>query len=240
MLKTYAQNRVGMDNYWANSFIENDFSNFTMLLVQNINYFFFPIKTSFSVIILILVGMYILVRKNFNIGFMLLLILLIECFVSWLGFYPFRGRVILFLLPILLIFTSAPLEFLSVKNKLVNIIIIILMLIPFWGTINNAYFLLFKLHSFSRGYHPREMMAEMVKKIKPNDIILINQNSNTEFAYYSTEDGVGWIRPYGYFTYDKGLDFYYWWTEPNLADSIKQEGKAYLQTVFGEYMSIPR
>ncbi|MDP1621659.1 MAG: sulfatase-like hydrolase/transferase [Bacteroidales bacterium] len=60
--------------------------------------------------------------------------------------------------------------------------------------------------------------------------------SSPEFAYYTTEDGVGWIRPYGYFTYDKGPDFYYWWTDPNLADSIKQEGKAYLQTVFGEYM----
>ncbi len=61
--------------------------------------------------------------------------------------------------------------------------------------------------------------------------------STPEFAYYSTEDGVGWIRPYGYFTYDKGSDFYYWWTNPKLADSIKQEGKAYLQTVFGEYMN---
>jgi phosphoglycerol transferase MdoB-like AlkP superfamily enzyme len=58
-----------------------------------------------------------------------------------------------------------------------------------------------------------------------------------DFAYYTTEDGVGWIRPYGYFTYDKGPDFYYWWTDPKLADSIKQEGKAYLQTVFGEYMN---
>jgi phosphoglycerol transferase MdoB-like AlkP superfamily enzyme len=61
--------------------------------------------------------------------------------------------------------------------------------------------------------------------------------SSPEFAYYTTEDGVGWIRPYGYFTYDKGPDFYYWWTDPKLADSIKQEGKAYLQTVFGEYMN---
>ncbi|MDD4603308.1 MAG: LTA synthase family protein [Bacteroidales bacterium] len=57
-----------------------------------------------------------------------------------------------------------------------------------------------------------------------------------DFAYFSTEDGVGWIRPYGYFSYDKGPDYYYWWTDPKLPDSIKQEGKAYLQTVFGEYM----
>lgn len=61
--------------------------------------------------------------------------------------------------------------------------------------------------------------------------------ASPEFAYYTTEDGVGWIRPNGYFTYDKGADFYYHWTDPNLSDSIKKEGKAYLQTVFGEYMS---
>ncbi|MCK9423276.1 MAG: sulfatase-like hydrolase/transferase [Bacteroidales bacterium] len=57
-----------------------------------------------------------------------------------------------------------------------------------------------------------------------------------DFAYYSTEDGVGWIRPNGYFTYDKGPDFYYWWTDPKLSDSIRKEGKAYLQTVFRDYM----
>jgi phosphoglycerol transferase MdoB-like AlkP superfamily enzyme len=61
--------------------------------------------------------------------------------------------------------------------------------------------------------------------------------ASQEFAYYSTEDGVGWIRPNGNFAYEKGSDFYYWWVDPNLADSIKQEGKAYLQTVFGEYMN---
>jgi phosphoglycerol transferase MdoB-like AlkP superfamily enzyme len=61
--------------------------------------------------------------------------------------------------------------------------------------------------------------------------------SSQEFAYYTTEDGVGWVRPNGYFTYDKGPDFYYWWTDPKLADSVKMEGKAYLQTVFGEYMN---
>ena len=57
------------------------------------------------------------------------------------------------------------------------------------------------------------------------------------FAYYSTEDGVGWVRPNGYFTYEKKSDFYYWWTDPNLPDSIRQEGKAFLQTVFSIYMN---
>jgi phosphoglycerol transferase MdoB-like AlkP superfamily enzyme len=58
-----------------------------------------------------------------------------------------------------------------------------------------------------------------------------------DFAYYTTEDGVGWIRDNGYFTYDKKPNFYYWWTDAKLPDSIKQEGKAYLQTVFSTYMN---
>ena len=58
-----------------------------------------------------------------------------------------------------------------------------------------------------------------------------------DFAYYSTEDGVGWIKPDTYFTYEKTSNFYYWWNDPNLADSVKQEGFAYLQTVFADYMN---
>ena len=58
-----------------------------------------------------------------------------------------------------------------------------------------------------------------------------------EFAYYSTEDGVGWIRPYAYYTYEKRPDYYYWWTDPKTPDSILNEGKAYLQLVFGEYLN---
>jgi len=61
--------------------------------------------------------------------------------------------------------------------------------------------------------------------------------STEEFAYYTTEDGMGWIRPATYFTWDKGPDFYYWWTDPKLPDHVRLEGKAYLQTVFGEYMN---
>ncbi|MEI6433535.1 MAG: sulfatase-like hydrolase/transferase [Bacteroidota bacterium] len=58
-----------------------------------------------------------------------------------------------------------------------------------------------------------------------------------DFAYYSTEDGVGWIRPDTYFTYEKTSNFYYWWNDPKITDSVKQEGFAYLQTVFSDYMN---
>ena len=65
---------------------------------------------------------------------------------------------------------------------------------------------------------------------------LFNPNTS-DFAYFSTEDGVGWIRPDSYYTYDKTSDYYYWWSDQKLTDSVRQEGFAYLQTVFSDYMS---
>jgi phosphoglycerol transferase MdoB-like AlkP superfamily enzyme len=58
-----------------------------------------------------------------------------------------------------------------------------------------------------------------------------------DFAYYSTEDGVGWIRPDAYFSYDVTTDYFnFIEIKPEMKDSILSEGKAYLQGVFGEYM----
>jgi phosphoglycerol transferase MdoB-like AlkP superfamily enzyme len=58
-----------------------------------------------------------------------------------------------------------------------------------------------------------------------------------DFAYYSTEDGDGWIRPDAYFSFDAGTNYFHFMQiPPALQDSILTEGKAYLQGVFGEYM----
>lgn len=59
-----------------------------------------------------------------------------------------------------------------------------------------------------------------------------------EFAYYSNEDGAGWIRRDGYFSFDKDIPYFYFF-EPseNRQDTLVMEGKAYLQRVFQEYLS---
>jgi phosphoglycerol transferase MdoB-like AlkP superfamily enzyme len=61
-----------------------------------------------------------------------------------------------------------------------------------------------------------------------------------EFAYYSFEEGVGWIRPGGYFTYHYPLKRFF---QLNISDSttinkdsLIREGKSYLQEVFRDYL----
>jgi len=58
-----------------------------------------------------------------------------------------------------------------------------------------------------------------------------------DFAYFTTEDGDGWIRPDAYFSFDATTNFYHFMEiPPAIKDSILMEGKAYLQGVFGEYV----
>lgn len=58
-----------------------------------------------------------------------------------------------------------------------------------------------------------------------------------DFAYFSNEDGAGWIRPDGYFSFDQNSRYFYF-LEPSeqRKDTLILEGKAYLQEVFREYL----
>jgi phosphoglycerol transferase MdoB-like AlkP superfamily enzyme len=57
-----------------------------------------------------------------------------------------------------------------------------------------------------------------------------------KFAYFASEDGLGWIRPDAYFSYDVSTNYFHFLEiRPEIKDSILKEGKAFLQGVFGEY-----
>ena len=65
---------------------------------------------------------------------------------------------------------------------------------------------------------------------------LFNPGSQ-QFAQYATEDGIGWIRPDGWFCWDEGPNYFYFLeADPAIRDSLIHEGKAYLQVSFNEYV----
>jgi phosphoglycerol transferase MdoB-like AlkP superfamily enzyme len=62
--------------------------------------------------------------------------------------------------------------------------------------------------------------------------------STPDFAYFANDDGCGWVRPDAWFSFDAGPNYYHFLQIDNsLKDSILNEGKAYLQSVFLEYMN---
>lgn len=56
------------------------------------------------------------------------------------------------------------------------------------------------------------------------------------FAYYSFINGLGWVTPEGYYTYDYDLKKYYHNTYPDQQTPEIMNGKAYLQVMFQQYL----
>jgi phosphoglycerol transferase MdoB-like AlkP superfamily enzyme len=57
-----------------------------------------------------------------------------------------------------------------------------------------------------------------------------------EFTFYEATNGVGWIRPYGHFVWDRTYGFLEMDAPEEMQDSMVKEGKAYLQVLFREFI----
>lgn len=187
-LKIYLMNNytgTHMVDYWQGSFLNANPLFFLSLMVKTIRYFFFPIQyVLFSLILLIWgIKLYAQEKSSFlNISLISFILLIIA---SFLHIYPFFNRLILFLVPIFLLLIIKPLDLASFDKKFKLFIILFLLFFTLCPQIISTYKYIGSKH-ISRGENPREMMDFMIKSLRPNDIIFVNNASNTEFAYYSS------------------------------------------------------
>lgn len=187
-LKIYLiNNYIGthMVNYWQNDFVTANPLLFLYLLVGNIRYFFFPIQyILFSLILLVWgIKLYAQEKSSFlNISIISFVLLIIA---SFFHLYPFFNRLVLFLVPIFLLLIIKPLDLASFDKKFKLFIILFLLFFTLCPQIISTYKYI-HTQSISKGEHPREMMNYMVKSLNANDLIFINDLSNTEFIYYSS------------------------------------------------------
>ncbi len=65
---------------------------------------------------------------------------------------------------------------------------------------------------------------------------LFNPNVS-EFAYYETTDGFGWVRPNQHLVYSHTMNEYYFENAKSPEDKriLEKEGKSYLQTMYQQY-----
>lgn len=247
ILKTFSHNISGLNTYWGNSYIAKDFSNFIPFMIRDLMYFLFPAKAMLLVIIAIFAGGYAILKKNPYIGGVLVLTILLECLASWLKLYPFEKRVILFLLPIVLIFISGVFELFNPRQKIKSFLILVLFSIIFVPTFVYSYDFAKTPHP-SRGYYPREMMNFMLEKIKPNEIIVVGKYSRTDFAYYSSYHKVDnkviqekWEDDRSAFLNSLKSNKYYWFylpfgTAPSFDNWFAQKDKKILLQIDGHGM----
>ena len=187
-LKIYLMNNytgTHMVNYWQNSFVNANPFFFLHLLVENMKYFFFPSQYALFMLILLIWGAVIFLREKspfINISLTSFILLIVA---SFLHFYPFSSRLVLFLVPIFLLLILKPLDLISSAKRFRSFIIIALALFTFFPQIiQTADFI--RTKNISKGENPREMMEFLVKNLKEGDIIVVNNASNTEFEYYSS------------------------------------------------------
>lgn len=182
LFKNYTD--TGLVNYWSSDFVTSDIRFFFYLLIENIKYLFYPIKYNLFALILLIWGaaLFYMKKSRFaNIGLMSFLLLI---FASCLKLYPFFNRLVLFLIPIFLIFMLKPLDLLKYNKKLRSAVIMFIILVTFLPQVKEIKDFL-SLKTISRGENPRQMMLDLAKNVKDKEIILVPDLSDTEFAYYS-------------------------------------------------------
>lgn len=190
-LKTYVISNYtdstgkNMLSYWQTGFLNHDLSNFFFLIVEGIKYLFYPAHFALFIIILIVLGIFIFLKENTNnflevsaYSFFIILIF------AYFNVYPFQGRLIIYIMPIILILITKPLDCVCYTKKWLSVLILALFLPILTSQLSNAAYFI-KSKSFSRHEYPREAMQLMVNNLKSNDIIFVNGASNTEFAFYS-------------------------------------------------------
>jgi len=171
-LRNFSVTKGKMVAFWSDKFLT--FNNFFHLFADWIEFLFSP---SVLIPLLSIVGViYFLKEKNNFIKISLTVIsILILC--SFFKIYPFYGRLILFLAPIFIIYYAK-----SIDKK--NTIILILFLVSLIPQTFRMYEIFKKSEFYKYNPNPREMMLFIKINAKKNDIVYINNASNSDFLYY--------------------------------------------------------
>lgn len=182
-------NGHGLAGFWDNNFVSMNLSNFFSLFVQNLSYFFYPAKLLLFIVILLVYGIILFYksRENRGINFVNIALLTFVFLVvaSMLHIYPFSQRLIIFLIPFFIILMAKCADNKEIKLK--SFIVAVMILMVSFPQLNFAIKNLKsqKFYQSNKGDFSREMMQYVVKNIKPDDIIFVNNGSIADFSYYS-------------------------------------------------------
>lgn len=167
--------------YWNKGFL--DISNLK-LIRTNLQFLFSQNNYWYFILIPVCMGIFLGIKNKINIVHQIILIFFFVGVASILHIYPTKDRMILYTIPLVIILSLMPLNYISKSKKLYATIVITLTLISFSQYNFNYFKNLTNQTLFEREYS-REFMQILVKNAKPTDIIIYNNGSVQEFAVYS-------------------------------------------------------
>lgn len=170
-----------MQDCWEKAFLTTD--NF-LFFVKELFLFTMNIKLFIISAIFFLAGYIISIFKYKKLAIFITLVLSILITLSFFKQYIFYERFTLFLIPLIILISVLPLEYVSLKNKFLSGLIIFfgmfLFIIPSFRIANTTFY-----HKFSKSSCARELMQYLMNNKKNSDIIFVDNLSANEFLYYS-------------------------------------------------------
>lgn len=178
--------KEGMMNYWASSFMPHDFLGAINFVFEKLFYVFKDTislwETTLFAMLFFFIGVVSVFLKKSKSHYRYLLIpILLHLILSYFKMYPFDGRLVLYLVPIFLLFEFIGIYFMSsfFKNKTAALIIISTILLSL---------------SFLRAprYFVNPMMGEDLKPVlsyvsehkQAGDVIYVYYGSHAAFRFY--------------------------------------------------------
>ncbi len=181
-LNNYTHNAIV--DFWQPYFITGG-KNVLWMLGNNLKFFFPSVKFVLLELVLLIWGGVIFYKEKSDFLYISIISFLSVILLSKLHIYPFMERLVLFLLPMFLLFMVKPLDLISLNKKIMSTLILLICALTFYPQIATTKELLTS-EKFDKEEYAREMMATMMKQIKPDDKIFVNSPSEPDFAYYSS------------------------------------------------------
>lgn len=170
-------------NYWQNGFLTLNINSIITIFRGNFNFFFNPNTFALIGVILFLIGFLLLLKDSKKINRIILFSFPGIILASSLQIYPIWQRTALYLLPIIILYITKPLDLLSKNNKVVSIAVVGLLIIYFYKY-NFSYITgFFKQNAFIKT-DAITIFPKLVEKYRNSDVLVINSSTKPDIVYY--------------------------------------------------------
>lgn len=183
----FSQNHLQSNNflhtYWAEGFIQNNFSNLLQIMI---NYFVFTFNNLF-LFFLFIVGLLISIinlKKEKNV--ILIAPLFLAIILSYFSIYPLSSRVSLYLIPIIILLIAQVFDYINLKNVKVNSILclILMFLCSITSILVSINTVLFKNFEYEDILTPLNIAKT---QIKPQNVLYISDGSKISYIFYKNK-----------------------------------------------------
>ena len=170
--------------YWQGGFLTFNINKIIMIFRENFNFFFEPNHFALIGVALFIVGFILLTKSKGKTNGIILLSFLGIILASFLQIYPIWQRMALYLLPIVLLFISKPLDLLSGTRKITSFIIGVFFL-TYFSQYNLPYVGSFLKQDAFAQTDAITTFSKLAQRYNDKDILVVNSSTKADFIYYS-------------------------------------------------------